>query len=70
MSRLMYYDAGSGQFFPYDDVPTAHKQMLTHYNRLQQMNEEELAEWLSNICTCSNHVSYTTWLNWLRSYEW
>ena len=47
MSRLMYYDTNSGQFFPYDDVPTAHIQMNTNYETLKQMSEEELAEWLT-----------------------
>lgn len=70
MSRLMYYDTEAGQFFPYDDVQTAHIQTNTNYETLQQMDEEKLAEWLSNVCACSGHVSYDTWLNWLRSYEW
>ena len=71
MGRLMYYDTNSGQFFPYDDVPTAHTQINTNYETLQQMSEEELAEWLSNIYAGgSGYIYYEKWLNWLRSYEW
>ena len=78
MSRLMYIDE-SGQFFPVSDEPVNFTEPKeTQADRIRDMKDTELAEWLVDIqlyiykCTLQGEepknfpYTYSGWMKWLQ----
>lgn len=53
MGREMYWDKDANQFFPVPDVVGSDNNVLTNADRIRNMSDEELAEWLDHHVSCA-----------------
>lgn len=79
MSRTMYYDEESKQFFSVDDEPIKEPYRFTNADKIRAMSDEELAEFMchsvspNGVANCSAceaaefcRMGHNGYLDWLK----